>query len=60
MKPEQRRIRQRAQDEARRELESMASELHHYEHVFTAAQARAMREVMRGLGRLIKTLDDLS
>ena len=55
--PEYQRIRQRAQDEARRELASMTSELHHYGHVFTAAQALAMRKAMRGLRRLIESLE---
>ena len=59
MQTEYRRIRQRAQDGARRELSSMVSEMHHYGHIFTAAQTLAMRRVMRGLKRLVKTLEEV-
>lgn len=51
------RIRQRALDNARRELSAMVSELEHYEDQFSMLQLRAMRKVMISLRAYIKTLE---
>lgn len=50
-------IRQRALDNARRELSAMDSEIEHYSNEFTRPQLRAMRVTMASLRALIMTLE---
>lgn len=51
------RIRQRALDAARQELNSMVSELENYHDEFNVNQLRAMRKVMIALRAYIKALE---
>ena len=51
------RIRQRALDNARRELSAMTSELQHYSDEFSTVQLVAMRKVMRAIRVYIQTLE---
>lgn len=51
------RIRLRALDNARRELNAMTSELEHYGDEFSEPQLLAMRKVMRSLRDYIKALE---